>query len=192
MAVPPFIALSLASKQFDRYGLALLAVAAITVGVVVASGARRLAEDTTQWPPAGGREPGCSGRHRRLFDGDRTVGAGLLQPGPGGRFGRREDRADRLVRGLRTAGQFIARREEGNCDAVTILAPRSHVPPAQDIFPCGVRTGTPEDATYVVIYVSVRQRTAPDELEAMTRRRELVATVEELGVTYAEIYGPRP
>ena len=48
-----------------------------------------------------------------------------------------------------------------------------------------------EDATYVVVYVSVRQRSSPAELVAMTAGRDLVGTVEELGITYADVYGPR-
>ncbi len=191
MAVPPFIVLSLASKQFDRYGMALLVVAAITTGVVIASGARRLAKDTTPR-----RLLGVAGLVTAVGIGVYSLaiapwGLAYFDPALGGAAVAERTVPVGWAEGFERAGQFIARRQGGNCDEVTILAPRSQVPPAQDIFPCGVRTGTPEDATYVIVYVSVRQRTPPDELEAMTRDRELIATIDELGVTYAEIYGPR-
>ncbi len=191
MAVPPFLVLSLATKQFDRYGLALLVIAAIAAGVVIAFGAERLAEATTL-----GRPVAVASFLAVLAVGVYSLviapwGLAYFNPALGGAAVAEETVLIGWAEGFERAGGLIARREDGHCDSVTILAPRSPVPPASDVFPCGTRVSRTEDATYVVVYVSVRQRSSPAELVAMTAGRELVGTVEELGITYADVYGPR-
>ena len=69
---------------------------------------------------------------------------------------------------------------------VTISAQES-----QDLFPCGRLVAASENPTYIVIYVNQRQRMTNQQLADTVAARKVVGTVEHLGVTYTEIYGPR-
>jgi hypothetical protein len=187
MGVPSLLVVSFASKQLDRYGLPLLVVAAIGVGIVVASGAERIKRTSSL-----GRHLGIAGVLAALALGAHSFavapwGLAYFNPALGG-----PKVAERTIlvgwsEGLERAGRFIARREAGHCDSVTISAPG-----LQDQFPCGTLVRGPghPDPTYVVVYVSERQRAPPAAIAGAVADRELVGTVEELGVKYAEIYGP--
>src|SRR5262245_36401036 len=183
MGVPLLLVISAASKQLDRYGLPLLAVAAIAVGVVVASAAEQVARTSST-----ARRLGIAGGLAALVVGVHSLviapwGLAYFKPALGGPRVAQRAILVGWSEGLERAGRFIARREAGRCDSVTIAAPGR---PA--LYPCGKLVKGADDPTYVVIYVSERQRMPPAMLAELVGDRELVGTVEELGVTYAEIY----
>jgi hypothetical protein len=185
MAVPSLLVLSFASKQLDRYGLPLLVIAAIAVGIVVTSGAERLARTSSL-----GRHLPIAGALATLVVGVHSLaiapwGLAYFNPALGGAPVAEHAILVGWSEGLEGAGRFIARREAGRCDSVTIAGPGF-----RDLYPCGTLVSSTEDPTYVVVYVSERQRWEPARLAALVADRELVGTVEEVGVTYAEIYGP--
>jgi hypothetical protein len=190
MAVPVLVVLSVAAKQFDRYGLLVPVMGAVLVGVALASAVRAR-------PPARG-EPLWTGRRAVVATGLAAGvalhslvvapwGLAYFNPLLGG--GATAQRAIMVGwgEGLHQAGDLIAEREADRCDEVTIWA----YIVADDYFPCGTLTIDEETASYVVVYVNIRQR-EPDIVAEAVRGREVVETVEARGVTYVEIFGPLP
>lgn len=183
-AVPVLVALSAAAKQFDRYGIALLASAALLVGLVLGAGVRGVDRSRQ-------RHVRVAGAVATALIGTYSVvvapwGLAYFNPALGG-----ASRAERTVlvgwnEGYEQAGRLIARREAGRCEVVTITGP-----PLQDVFPCGRLVPLSEDPTYVVLYISSRQRMTAGQVAELTRGRDVVGRIEELDVTYAEVYGPR-
>ena len=181
------VILSLASKQFDRYGLPMLATGALAVGVVAAP---VVATVRQRWPGAPGR--------RAVTAGGGALAAALaaysLSVAPWGlayynpALGGGDTAVDTVLvgwwEGLEQVGQLIADRERDRCDDVNIQGPGTTL-----VYPCGRVRGRGE-ADYVVLYVSAWQRW-PAESQEMAADRPLLATVRERGITYAELYGPR-
>jgi hypothetical protein len=191
MVAPALAVLSVASKQFDRYGLPLLVGAALVVGLavdaVVRSAAGRLPSSARPGRRAGAAAVAATALSAALVLHSAAVvpwGLAYYDTALGGG----ERAVDTVLvgwgEGIEQAGPIIAARERGNCQHVTI-----RVPGPQSRFPCGVITTKP-DATYVVVYVNQRQR-RPDQFAGYAHGRDLVATVRVRGITYVELYGPR-
>jgi hypothetical protein len=196
VAGPPLAVVSVAPKQFDRYALPVLVVAAIAVGIaagpVVAAARRR-------WGPA---LPAVAGGLAAVALAASSVavapwGLAYYNPALGGGAAATRTMLVGWGEGLEQAGALIERREAGRCDTVTIHA--YYVPAA---FPCGslVSMAVGPDAeelaaaartAYVVLYVSDRQTRSPAYLAELVRGRELLGTVTERGIRYAEVFGPR-
>jgi hypothetical protein len=183
MAGPPLVVLSLSAKQFDRYGLAILLVATLLVGVVVASGA-----DVLRQASSVGRHVGLAGVLAAVLVGIHSLavapwGLGYFNPALGGADVAQDTVLVGWGEGMEQAALFIDQREDRPCEEVTVAA-LPHLS-------CGRRVNWFENPQYLVIYVSERQRMEPAMREWYIRDRELVGTVERLGITYVEIFGPR-
>jgi 4-amino-4-deoxy-L-arabinose transferase-like glycosyltransferase len=186
MVVPPFVVLSLAAKQFDRYGLSIVVVAAIVVGIVTAWSVQVLREKIPL-----GRRPAIAGALIAVVLAAHSLviapwGLAYFNPLLGG-----SSTGERTVlvgwgEGLEKAGAIIEQREAGRCQSVTIRS--FYIPTA---YPCGkwIFPGS-QKPTYIVIYVHDRQRVPPDRLARLVRGYQLVGQVEIRGITYAEVYGP--
>jgi 4-amino-4-deoxy-L-arabinose transferase-like glycosyltransferase len=185
MGVPALVLLSVASKQFDRYGLSVLVACALAVGLVAAAAARDVAE---RWP---GRRPVMAGAAATAA---LVVSAYSLSIAPWGlgyynpALGGADTAVDAVLvgwwEGVEQAGPIIAERQRGDCAEVTIQAPQLPL-----LFPCGTLGGG-RDATYLVLYVSQWQR-APEAARQAAEGRDLITTIEERGITYIKLYGPR-
>lgn len=185
MGVPALVLLSLASKQFDRYGLPVLAASALAIGIVTGAA---VAAARRRWPDRSRALAGVAGASALAVTayGLSVAPWGLAYYNPA--LGGADTALDTVLvgwwEGTEQAGPIIAERERGHCDEVTIRAPWVPL-----LFPCGTLGGG-DDATYVVLYVSQWQR-APAVSRHLAADRPLVATIEERGITYVELYGPR-
>lgn len=184
MALPPFVVLSLASKKFDRYGLQILVVAAIAIGVIASSTVERFRRDPQQ--------------HWRLRVGGTAIatllaahavavapwGLAYFNPVLGGAATAEQTILIGWGEGLEQAGSIIEERAPVPCDEVSIWS--------YDVsraFPCGnLRLGSRTDWTFVVVYVNHRQRETEELLAERIGGRMLVGEVTIRGITYAEIY----
>ena len=188
MGVPALAILSIASKQFDRYGLPVLVACAWRWGSSpppLVDTARR------RWPGARGRRAVMAGGGALAA----AVGAYSLAVAPWGlayyntALGGGDTAVDTVLvgwwEGLEQVGQAIAERERGHCDDVTIRGSGTPL-----IFPCG-RVRGDDDADYVVLYVSTWQRW-PELAQLSAADRPLLATVRERGITCAELYQAPP
>ena len=183
MAAPPLVLLSVASKQIDRYGVALLVLAAVAVGAGVSAVAER---------------PEVRRRRRRRRPGTMAA-AGLLLVAHGllvspwgiayfdPLLGGSRTAVDEVLvgwgEGFESAGALIARLQHGRCDGVVV----SGVPPGA-FYRCGARPGGGRTVDYVVVYVNARQRDG-EVVHDKTRDRPLVARHRIRGITYLEVYG---
>lgn len=179
MAGPSFVVLSLAGKQYARYGLLLLIIGAIAVGIVAAS----------LWPE--GRRP------RRVFGAIAVVvavhtvvvapwGMAYFNPVLGGGHTAEEAVEVGNGEGLEQVDAHVRDLVHDDCDDVTIAA---YLAAAK--LTCGTlvqRADAP--ATYVLLYVSERQRMPPAERNGLIQGRDLVDRITIRGITYVEIFGP--
>jgi hypothetical protein len=185
MGLPPLVVLSLASKQLDRYGLPVLVVGAVAVGIVVASAVERVGRraPASAAPAAAAALALVAGAHALLVA---PYGLAYFNPALGGTDTAMETVLVGWGEGLEEVGPIVAERQGGDCASVTIHAPWTSRP-----YPCGrppVAGGAPP--TYVAAYVSDRQR-YPAGVANRIAGRPLVATIRHGGVTYVELYGPR-
>jgi hypothetical protein len=188
-AAPAMLIISLATKKLDRYALPLIAVAIVLVGVTAAAAVHR-------WGPR------LSGQGRRLATAAAAVVAvavfvnslvvspwslAYFNPLLGG-----SDRARRTTlvgwgEGMERAGLVIADLEGGDCDDVTVTGYLFLGAQAR----CGHPPEEGELAKYVIVPVAARQ-VLPQLQNHLTVDRALVGEVRIRGLTYVEIYGPRP
>ncbi len=186
IGIPIFVLLGLASKQFDRYGIALLVVAAVVVGL--AAGDLAAALRRRGLPMARlGAVAGCGAALVVGWSAD-VAPWGLAHYNPllGG-----ADRAERTVlvgwgEGLEQAAGFVARRDRQHCHDVTVWGP---IQPDQ--LECGRVVGPDDDPDYVMLYINHRQRLTAAVEARLTEGRELIGRITERGVDYVDIYGPR-
>jgi hypothetical protein len=179
MLLPPAVGVSLASKQFDRYGLPLLALAAVAVGVALAG----------LWDRLGAGQLARVGNRVGLVAAGALVtfsasvapwGLAYFNPALGG-----ADAAERTIlvgwgEAARLAVDEVLVLEGGHCKGVRLAGVlRSNGTPVTDV----------DGATYVAVYVNQRQRVPRAQLERLLVDRDLVATVERGGVDYVRIYG---
>ena len=190
MTVPPFLVLSLSSKQFERYGLVVLAPLAVLVGVVavpaVEALVRRLSRFSWLSPPGAG---GLAAAVGVLMVAHALVvapwGLGYFNPALGG-----VHTAERAIvvgwgEGVTGTSAVIRRDRRGDCDGVRVFAFM-----ASYKLSCGEIVDRDTVPDYVALYVAERQRLGDDELATLTRGRDLVGQVRRRGVTYVTVYGP--
>lgn len=187
MGLPMFAAISLSSKQIDRYALPLVVLGAVAIGVGAAHLQRwlheRTAFDARRPRVVGGLglgavvlvgyalvvAPWSSTYYNPLIGGgDRAVSSVLVGRGEG----------------VYEVGDLIAEREEGRCDEITVRAVIS-----VGAFPCGAWVWS-DDADYLVISAGERQMSHPERLAARLGDRPLVALVSVRGVVHTELWGP--
>lgn len=187
MAGPSFVVASFASKQAARYGLPILGVGVIVVGIALSAligPLLRRGRSRYRWPVIG------LGSVAGLFLLANTItvapwGLAYFNPILGG--GATAERAIQVGwgEGLERAGRVIDDLESDRCDELLIWSF-----PVTRAFPCGEVIYTYRtDADYVVVYVGIRQRRSEEYVERRTRQRELIDVIEIRGIEYAEIYG---
>jgi hypothetical protein len=190
MAVPPLLIITLAEKQFDRYGLPITALIAVATGVVVSS--------WIDQHPSFGRVT----RRRYLAGGllaslaiVNTVsvapwGLAYFNPALGG--SRAGDYALTVGwgEGFEEAVAMVKEQEGGSCGDATIAGPMFTADFTR-YWECPQRLNQPSrTATYYILYVAAKQRLDDAGIERVTKGRPLLGTVTVRGITYAEIYGP--
>lgn len=188
MAVPPLAWLSISARQFDRYGLVLVLLLAVVVGIVVAGTAEGLAtgerERPLKWVGLGAA--GLVGLYALLVA---PWGLAYFNPALGG-SGKAED----TVRvgwgeGIERSGGLVADAVEkagGTCNDVTVAGYWTMVSQER----CGNLPVVGEEPDYVVVYVSARQG-QPERTARVTAGREVVAEESIRGITYVQVYGPK-
>lgn len=185
LGLPTFLVISLSSKQMDRYGVPVVVVGALVVGVAASHVGRwvhsRASVGEGRLAALGAASavallghaltiaPWSSAYYNPLLGGGEVALRTIL-------VGRGE--------GLREAGEIIAERERGHCDEVTIRAVFTVWS-----FPCG-RSFSDETPDYWVLDVANRQRTPRPGLAALAAERPLVAVVSVRGVEHVLLYGP--
>jgi hypothetical protein len=185
LAVPPFATLSVADTKFDRYGLPALVAAALAVGIVTAPAVHALRRRFRNGPRlavAGGALAAAAVSAHTLAVA--PWGIAYFNPVLGGSATAVQTVMVGWGEGLERAGDLIARREAGRCESVIVHSYR-----IASAYRCGSLARYGDRPTYVVTYVSVRQRW-PDRYTKLVRGRELLAAIQVRGITYAEVYGP--
>ena len=189
MAVPYMVAISAASKQFDRYGLPVLVVGALAIGaaapVVVAAVRKRIGTD----------EPWS---RRQLMFG-RAVGgllvvhAVVVAPWGIAYFNPLLGGAETAERAILVgwgeeydATEIVTRHRRGDCDGVTVAGFA-----AVSALGCGTPAIDWDTADYVALYIAERQRMPDDDERALVRGRPLVGEHTVQGIIYLQVYGPR-
>jgi hypothetical protein len=188
MAVPPLAWLSISARQFDRYGLVLVLLLTVIVGVVVAGLADGLASGERERPMKwiGLGAGGVVALYALIVA---PWGLAYFNPALGG-----SGKADDTLRigwgeGVEKAGGLVSEavaEAGGSCDDVTVAGYWSLVPQER----CGKLPVAGEEPDYVVVYVSARQG-QPERTARVTAGREVVADASIRGVTYVQVYGPR-
>lgn len=208
IASPAFVIVSVASKQFDRYGLPLLLVAAIVVGIAVQH--LRPSRDASGDPGVHKRR--TSGSPEALRAGSRpgfvvtagvaalALGAYALVTSPwglayfnpllGGETAAEETLLIGVGEGLDEAFKLVEEAAPNGCDDIKVRMQGWVLTPA--FWACDNVTELGNDSDYVILYIAYNQRAEPGELTSLTEGRDLVGTVEIRGITYAEVFGPAP
>lgn len=183
IVAPPFVVLSLASKQFDRYGLVVPAALAVLLGAVAQHlySPRHVA---TQWRIAGGLAAVAMVAHSAVVA---PWGLAYFNPVLGGSAGAERSVLVGWGEGLELAGEAIRDLQGGECGGVAIRSTY----PIPSAFPCGTLVPSGAPANYLVVYVTYRQRASESELRDLIGARPLVATVDVRGMRYADVYGLR-
>lgn len=188
MAVPPLAWLSISARQFDRYGLMLVLLVAVVVGVVLAGVVDAFAAgdrpDLLRWVAGGAAA--LLGAHAFLVS---PWGLAYFNPALGGSGQATETLRVGWGEGVEQAGGLIAEVVEmggGSCDDVTVDGYWALVSQER----CGRLPVVGEEPDYVVVYVSARQG-QPGLTARRTEGREVVADKSIRGITYLQIYGPR-
>jgi hypothetical protein len=180
MAGPLAVGTSLASKQFDRYGLPLLVVAAVALGLAAANvvGAVR-----HRWVAERRGAVGLVAAAALALHAARIVPWGLAYFNPA--LGGAETAERAILVGWGEVSNevpgLVLELEGGRCRSVRISSVlESNGRPKADV----------DGATYVSVYVNHRQRVPEDHLAELLEGRPLAATIERGGVTYVQLYGP--
>jgi hypothetical protein len=191
LAGPPFLLLSLANKKFDRYALPFLVLGAILVGIVLAPVVPALLR--RYWPARPARTAAAVAAVAALLVGGHSLlvapwGSAYFDPLLGGGPAALRTIPVGWGEGLEQAGRFIARREAGRCDSVSVYSTW----PIRAVFPCGVWLTEPQApaATYLVLYIGDRQVLPPARTAELIGPRALLTTITLRGLDYARVYGP--
>ncbi|MEZ5183984.1 MAG: hypothetical protein R2702_19260 [Acidimicrobiales bacterium] len=173
-----FLVLSASPKKFDRYGLVLLAPMAVIAGLAVQRALRDAVAPRTATRVVGGVALVAFAVSLWVA----PWGLAYFNPLLGGSSTGEEQLLVGWGEGKTETIEEIRRLEGGDCSGVTIAG-------VQQEFLLGFPCATFAPATtadYVVVYVSSLQRSP--RARAQVKGRELVATVEIRGITYAEIW----
>jgi hypothetical protein len=187
MGLPTFAAISLSSKQIDRYAVPLVVLGAVAIGVGAVHLHRWVHERT-----------GLDARHPRVVGG---LGLGafvlvgyalVVAPWSSTYYNPLLGGGDRAVQsvlvgrgeGVYEVGDLIAEREAGRCDEITVRALIS-----VGAFPCGAWVWN-DDADYLVVSAGERQLSHPERFAERLGDRPLVAVVSVRGVVHTELWGP--
>jgi hypothetical protein len=185
VAVAPFVALSLASKQLDRYGMIFVMLAAVLVGAVATEAVDEVRSRRGQavgWlRPAGLVAAGAITLHSLVIA---PWGLAYFNPLLGGSSTGQDVLAVGWGEGSEKAGPLIADLAHGRCDDVTVEGYIYFL--AQ--FRCGEAPTDGQIPDYIVVGITGKQ-TIP-WMQPDVTGRDLVATARIRGITYLEIYGP--
>lgn len=185
MIGPPLVVQSLATKQFARYGLVMLVLLAVVVGIA----ADALFDELRRRDPSRRLEAGVGGVAGALAAIHAIAiapwGLGYFNPVLGGAA-----TAERAIivgwgEGIDGTGDIVERDRRGDCDGVTYFAFI-----ASGDIACGEPASDDEVPTYVAIYVAERQRMTEAARSKVVGERELVGEVRRRGITYVEVFGP--
>jgi hypothetical protein len=180
MAGPVAVGTSLASKQFDRYGLPLLVLAAIALGLAAVHLVEAIRRESVA------RRRGAVGL---VAAAALVVHAALVVPWGLAYFNPALGGADTAERAILVGWgevsdevpELVMELEGGRCRGVRVGSVlESNGQPKADV----------DGATYVSVYVNHRQRVPEDHLAELLAGRPLAATIVRGGVTYVELYGP--
>lgn len=191
--VPVVVVLSFASKQIDRYVLALVPFCALLVGLTVD---RVAAVARTRIGRRAVTATGATLAAASLVYSLTVVPWGLayFNPAVGG-----GDRALKTVlvgwgEGMEQMYGYIRRREHGRCDALKTIAPNM----VEGEYGCGtlVEVGSPEAATadYAIVYVADWQRWRGSEAANWARVLRGMHPVYRLyvrGMVYGDVFARR-
>jgi hypothetical protein len=191
--VPMLVILARASKQFDRYGIGVLPLLALLVGLGV--------DEVVRWA----RDRRISSRATAavasvvvaavaLYSFDVAPwGLAYFNPLLGGGARAQKTLLVGWGEGLEKFGRVIARRERGHCDDIYVVPPNAYYPIAIN---CGHLIALRErsDPNYVITYISGSQRLSPQRkaaLAATVRRMRHLATLNVRGIHYGDLYERR-
>ncbi|MCB0958560.1 MAG: hypothetical protein KDB04_03450, partial [Acidimicrobiales bacterium] len=173
-----FVVLSASPKKFDRYGLVLLGPMAVIAGLGVQRAVRDIVAPRVAVRVVGG--VGLVAFALSLWAA--PWGLAYFNPLLGGSSTGEEQLLVGWGEGKTDAIEEIRELQGGDCSGVTIAGVQQEFLLG---FPCATFASA-ETADYVVVYVSSLQRNP--RARAQVKERELVATVEIRGITYAEIW----
>jgi hypothetical protein len=186
MGVPTLIALSFAGTQYDRYGVVVVTVAAVLVGL----GAQAVTTAVTRSHPESRRVVGALACACAVVV---SVHALIVAPWAHSYFNPALGGADRALElvpvgsgeGMEEAGEMVAELADGHCDGVTVRG--YPIVGAQDR--CGRAAALGEVPTYVVVYIRNSQ-TIPAFVALDVIGRPLLKVARLHGIPYLQIYGP--
>lgn len=179
----PFVMLSLAKQQHDRYGLLLPMFGAVLVGVVGAEVYRSLSADRVRFVRAVGLAAGAFVVVHSVVVA--PWGIAYFNPLLGGSGQVRDVMNVGWGEGYEMAGKMVEELVDGNCDDVTVLG----YTPFMAHYRCGEPPAFGEPADYVVAYIE-ESLVFPDLYNRNIRGRELLAERKIRGLPYIRIYGP--
>jgi hypothetical protein len=190
--LPPAIAISVVSKQFDRYGLVVLVPLALITAIGIGPHLTRAMSRVRALRPAG-----IAVVTAIVLYGVTVAPWGLLYFNPllGG-----ADKAERYVligwgEGSELAVEQIRELESGDCERVTVGGVRptvfgANLPVALGFLglPCANSAAPGQRPTYVVAYVNQMQRMTDKQRQVALAGREQVGRVEIRGIEVATIW----
>jgi 4-amino-4-deoxy-L-arabinose transferase-like glycosyltransferase len=190
LALPQAFIVTVASKQFDRYALPILAILALIVGIGADAAWRRLRPRLGVAARARAR-PVAFAAALLMFVNTVVIapwGLAYFNPLLGGSATAQHALLVGWGEGLEKAGAIIQAREGPDCN-VSIAVYYLQLFKA---FPCGEAVPRDTRATYLIVYVNDRQRVTPAGLATLRARGRLIATIRIRGIDYAELYDTRP
>jgi hypothetical protein len=191
--VPAMLAISQATKQYDRYGLIVVAPLAVLVGVGLGPHLERLLARRRIFRPAAGVVAVGV-----LLSSVLVAPWGLLYSNPV--LGGGERAQDTLLvgwgEGTEIAIDMIRDMENGECGDVTVDGVRTSVLGSKDLpaplwtfgVACAGGPAPGTEATYLVAYIGATQRMTDLSLALTVAGREQVGSVELRGITIATIW----
>lgn len=185
-ALGQLVVISFAAKQFDRYGLSVLAFLSVLMGLGMQHVAERLPRRIPPRRAVVGLATACL-----LVTGYAVHvsphGLAYYNPLLGGSSFAERNLLVGWGEGLEAAGAVIEAREGPSCDVRIAVA----YPGLTANLPCGHLVSSTAAADYRVLYVGERQRAAPEAVARVRATGQLVATVTIRGILYAEVYDLR-
>jgi hypothetical protein len=193
VVVPMLVILSRATKQFDRYGMSVLPLVALLVGLGIDELVVR-ARDHGVSPRAALSVGVAAATVVTVFSFSVAPwGLGYFNPLLGGGKQAQKTLLVGWGEGLEQFGHIIARREKGHdCSNVYVVAPN----PWENVaLPCG-RLVSFRDSylDYAIVYVSERQRLLPSQrarVASVLRLMHPIAHFEKRGIDYGVLYARR-
>jgi hypothetical protein len=196
VTAPVIVVLSLASKQFDRYAIAVLPFLAIVIGLAVDNVASRLS-DRRATPRRFALAGGVVGVAIIAYSFS-VVPWGLAYFNPLLGAGSTGEKAILVGwgEGLDELANFIDRRQNGHCDERVVIIggaerlrffwPRLPLRCGEAVSPG--RDAPTTSADYIVVYVNIRQRMTADEYRKLTANHQLLYRLVVRGIDYGDIY----